>query len=146
MTHVRSARTDPYPGVELLSDPLLKQVLRYIWDRLADVFRHVEGPVLGTLSPDQKPTDLRRQDIGIEFFATDFNRGYRWSGVGWEDSPSAPTRFQVTYFVSSPEPPIGWIRCDGRTGLRSTATGGTLFFQAQVIPNDAQGNQAWMRV
>lgn len=41
------------------------------------------GTMYGTLSPDQRPTDLGTNDAGFQFFGTDQQKGYYWSGSAW---------------------------------------------------------------
>lgn len=138
------AGQDPYPGVAQVQDTMTSQALRFIWDRIANISRLVKTPAIGTINPDQKPP-LGPRDVGSRFFATDYNREYIWTGLRWDDSPSAPTRFQLVFFVSNPEPPIGWAPCDGRVLPRSTSQGTTLLFTLPVIP-DYAGQKAYMRL
>lgn len=44
---------------------------------------YTSGTMLGTLSPDQRPTDLSTNDAGFMFQGTDTNKLYRWSGAAW---------------------------------------------------------------
>lgn len=89
----------------------------------------VGGPMLGTLSPDQKPTDLGVFDEGFRFYSTDYGREYRWTStagtMGWLDSPGAPARWQIIIFHHPPEPLQGWALCDGGAYVRSTLDGQT---------------------
>jgi len=129
------------PYVEQISDQPTKQAMRFLADQVGRLTR---GGFVGTLSPDQKPR-LALKDAGQEFFATDYARGYRWTGSVWEDLPDAPARFQVVLFGQFPEPPIGWAPCDGRNVARSTSTGGVAFYVAPNVPFTA-GLQYWVRL
>lgn len=90
-------------------------------------------PFPGTISPDQKPTDLGTNDAGFSFFSTDFNRPYRWTGSAWADDiqRGAPQRGMIVYFSDTAPPEGGsgvWQLCDGTATNISTATGGTAAF------------------
>lgn len=133
-----------YPGLGQVRDSVISTALRFLWDTVYKVQSIAAGPTEGTLSPDMKPR-LGLGDAGTLFYSTDFNRLYRWTGSAWQDDPTAPSRFQVTYFAAPPEPGVGWIPCDGRTTLCSTSSATTTYFQVPVIPVSA-GNQAYIRV
>lgn len=123
-----------FPGLEAIKDQPTKQAVRLIWERIAVIETLAKGPTEGTLSPDTKPANLSLVDAGTLFFSTDFNRMYRWTGSSWTDDATAPARFDVSFFASPPEPAVGWLRCDGRSGNRSTSTGGIAFYETPVIP------------
>lgn len=137
---------DPYPGLGQITDPLLAQALRFVWDRIAVIALNTFGPRAGTLSPDERPA-LSSPDAGAVFYASDYNRRYRWTGTAWEDDPAAPTRFQIAFFLvaQAPQPGTGWVRCDGTSVRVSTSTGGTDYFQTPVIPAQ-NGQAAWIRL
>lgn len=139
-------QTDPLPGLERVDATKPEyQIFRLIWDKLSQLRSRLAGPVTGTLNPDTRPR-LTAKDSGARFFATDFNREYTWSGTAWADSPTAPSRFQVTFFMSTPEPSVGWVKCNGASTFRSTSDGRTLYFQTPTIAQDASGNVAYVRV
>lgn len=134
-----------YPEVERITDQTVKSALRVLWDRVMSLTTIVRGPESGLLLPDQRPPNLGPMDVGREFFSSDFNRSYKWDGSQWQDAPTAPPRFEVAFFASTPEPSIGWVPCDGRRTARSTSDGRVQLFQTPVMtPNS--GLQAYIRV
>lgn len=94
------------------------------------------GPLRGTISPDQKPGGLGAGDVGFRFFATDYNREYRWTGAGWADGPGAESRFQYVNFDVNVPDTNGWILANGIAQTRSTAGGGTAAFTPANIANN----------
>ena len=54
----------------------------------------ITGVMWGTLTPDQRPTDLGVDDAGFEFWATDAPTRYIWNSSAWTDitppSPGSP--------------------------------------------------------
>jgi hypothetical protein len=88
------------------------------------VWKLVTAKMPGTLSPDQKPSDLGIHDVGFEFESTDFAHIYEWSGSAWglkvgELAPGAIVAFDAN-------PGTGWNLADGTAGVTvSTTTGGT---------------------
>lgn len=72
------------------------------------------GIMSGTLSPDQKPSDLVATDVGFMFDATDFFHVYRWDGTGWHFN-SGDSSSQIV--GGDGAPPMGglWQLCDGST-------------------------------
>lgn len=92
----------------------------------------------GTLSPDLKPADLGVNDNGFMFWASDFDRVYRWSGSAWADAPGSERRGQVCYYDDGMVPPVGWALCDGSSVTRTTATGGTTSY---AVPDLAPSNK-----
>lgn len=46
---------------------------------------YVLGTMTGTLTPDQRPTDLGEFDAGFQFAATDTGQIYAWDGSAWVD-------------------------------------------------------------
>jgi hypothetical protein len=139
-TLVQTPITIPY--LQQIKDPAIYQALRFLGDQVGRLTR---GAFQGTLSPDQRPQRLTAQDAGQEFFATDFARGYRWTGTAWQDLPDAPGRFQCVLFAQAPEPPIGWSPCNGQNTVRSTSSGGVATFTTPNIPFNA-GLQYWVRL
>lgn len=97
----------------------------------------VGGPMVGTLSPDQKPT-LGANDAGFRFASSDFDRVYRWTGAAWADAPGQPARGTIAYFDDTLLPGTGWALCDGGAVTRSTSTGTTAAF---TTPNLTGANR-----
>ena len=120
-------------GIQQIKDGATARAIRFIWDQLQSLTKAVKQTRQGTLNPDQRPR-LSPAEAGTEFFSTDFNRAYRWTGSRWEDAPSAPARWQVSTFARPPEPSVGWILCDGRSGNISTSAGGTTYVSTPSIP------------
>lgn len=137
-----SSQAFTVPYLPQIKDYPTRESLKLVTDQVATLTR---GSFTGTLNPDQKPKDLALKDSGIEFFATDYARLYRWSGLAWEDSPDAPARFQIVLFGQAPEPPIGWAPCDGRGVMRSTNVGQVTYYNTPVFPN-VSNLQYWVRL
>jgi len=57
-----------------------------IYELQGTTWKYVSGAMAGTLSPDQRPTDLGANDAGFLFMTTDTNELYRWSGTAWAKS------------------------------------------------------------
>ena len=60
------------------------------WDRpyvmyqnQGGTWHYVGGTMFGTLSPDQRPTDLGTNDAGFDFRGTDQQREFIWSQTAW---------------------------------------------------------------
>lgn len=90
----------------------------------------INQPFYGTLSPDQKPSDLGVNDNGFYFYSTDFDRTYVWAASAWVDAPNQPKRGTIAHFPVTLHadfaPGNGWALCDGTAGVtRSTPSGGT---------------------
>jgi hypothetical protein len=59
------------------------------------VWRYLSGTMFGTLSPDQRPTDLGVNDGGFDFRGTDQQREFLWSQTAWiEITPQPQTPWQ----------------------------------------------------
>ena len=54
-----------------------------IYQQQANAWHFLAGTMWGTLSPDQRPTDLGANDAGFTFRGTDIARSYVWSGTIW---------------------------------------------------------------
>lgn len=72
---------------------------------------YVCGVMLGSLSPNQKPTDLGGPDIGFLFYAADYEQLYRWNGTAWHYAPG----FASQYIVGGYPQGGLWWQCDGNT-------------------------------
>ena len=74
------------------------------------------GYMKGTLTPDQKPTDLTGNDVRFEFFSLDFSKFFRWTGTAWERrGDQLPAGFIGTFKVGPAIGIPGWQLCDGST-------------------------------
>jgi hypothetical protein len=63
-----------------------------IYSNQNGVWQYVAGTMFGTLSPDQRPTDLGADDGGFTFRGTDQQREFIWSQTAWiEVTPSPQT-------------------------------------------------------
>lgn len=137
----------PLPGLEQIAgkQPEIYQIFRQVWNRISQLSGKVASPLRGTLNPDQKP-QLGPEAVDSKFYATDFNRTYRWTGSAWQDAPDAPARFLIAYFAAAPEPSVGWAKCNGASVFRSTSDGRTAFFEVPNVAPDDNGFSAWIRV
>lgn len=54
-----------------------------IYQLQAGAWHFLAGTMWGTLSPDQRPTDLGVNDAGFTFRGTDVARSFIWSGSAW---------------------------------------------------------------
>lgn len=57
-----------------------------LYENIKGVWRYVTGTMWGTISPDQRPTDLGPHDAGFTFRGTDYAREYIWTGTAWVDA------------------------------------------------------------
>jgi hypothetical protein len=57
-----------------------------IYQVQAEVWKYLAGTMYGTLSPDQRPTDLGVNDGGFTFRGTDQQREYIWSQTVWVET------------------------------------------------------------
>lgn len=130
-----------YPGVAQVTDPIIQQALRVLHDLLS-MFTAKATPTRGTLEPDQKPV-LTPLQTGYLFWASDFDRVFRWTGTTWEDAPGMPTRGQVGFFRMSPG--IGWSQCNGNQ-TQTTGPGGQLFALTTPTIDSINGLLAWIRL
>lgn len=94
------------------------------FSRVTTDWTYVGGgsPTRGTLA--SITGSLTTKDAGYLYYATDYDRVYRWTGTAYEDAPGQPARNAVSYFDQSTVP-TGWAKCDGSAATISTATGGT---------------------
>jgi hypothetical protein len=84
------------------------------------VWWYVAGTMYGTLSPDQRPTDLGTSDGGFDFRSTDFspphkNRKFIWSQTTWIET--TPVRYgthadRLAVVVSTTVDEALWIETD----------------------------------
>jgi hypothetical protein len=86
----------------------------------ARVWAYVGGQMRGTLSPNQKPSDLSTNDAGFLFYSTDFLHEYRWTGAAWQWADPGDPSGRVSMFIVSPG--SGWKLMDGTGNPVSYAT------------------------
>lgn len=82
---------------------------------------YVCGTMMGSLNPNQKPTDLGGPDKGFQFYSVDFEQLYRWSGTVWHYAPG----FASQYIVGGYPQGGLWWPCDGNTYAFSQDDGST---------------------
>jgi hypothetical protein len=92
-------------------------------------------PMSGRLTLEQEflPTDLGLADAGLEVFVSDYNHVLRWNGTGWEFLPGDHSGYTQNFLI---DPGIGWLPCDGSTGVATLLSDGTLDFSVD-LPNTA---------
>ena len=56
-----------------------------IYQQQANVWHFLAGTMWGTLSPDQRPTDLGVSDAGFAYRGTDVQREFIWGGGAWAE-------------------------------------------------------------
>lgn len=87
---------------------------------------------VGTLSPDERPTDLTDDDAGqVTFYAVDFDRYFLWIGSSTFHGLSSSTGWigvnydmgMIAMFMLAPSVP-GWHLCNGATVNATTIEGG----------------------
>jgi hypothetical protein len=61
-----------------------------IYQNQDNVWKYLAGTMWGTLSPDQRPTDLGVNDAGFDFRATDQQREFIWSQTVWVEVSPVP--------------------------------------------------------
>lgn len=85
------------------------------------------GYMKGTIaSPDQKPTDLGTNDTRFEFYSTEFNKYFRWTGSAWERRGDQLQAGFIQLAAVGPAIGIpGWQLCDGSTVAASRDDGTT---------------------
>lgn len=89
----------------------------------------VGGPTRDTLA--NITGSLTSDDAGYAFYATDFDRLYRWSGSAYADAPGQWPRKAIVDFDVAPG--NGWALCDGSTVTISTATGGSTSYATRNL-------------
>jgi hypothetical protein len=80
-----------YPTTGLADGALFYETDRavwYVW--FQGNWRYQTGTMRGTLTPDQRPTDLGTNDIDLIFYATDTHYQYQWNGTGWDTQRLVP--------------------------------------------------------
>jgi len=72
-----------------------------LYQQQANAWHFVSGAMSGTLSPDQRPTDLGANDTGFEFRGTDQQKQYVWSGSAWIDITGAAANQALIAYSSA---------------------------------------------
>jgi hypothetical protein len=72
-----------------------------IYQNQGNVWKYLAGTMLGTISPDQRPTDLGANDTGFRFEATDALRTFRWTGSAWTETTPASNTVQLAYLTTA---------------------------------------------
>lgn len=68
----------------------------------ANTWHYIAGAMLGTLSPDQRPTDLGANDVGFRYSATDQTAEFYWSGSAWVGTtPTIPPAGDYEYVIGT---------------------------------------------
>ena len=60
-------------------------------------WQYLAGTMWGTLSPDQRPTDLGTHDAGFDFRGTDQQREFIWSQTAWVETTSISGGANLTH-------------------------------------------------
>jgi hypothetical protein len=60
-----------------------------IYQQIGGNWHYLAGTMFGTLSPDQRPTDLSVYDAGFDFRGTDVARQFLWSQTEWIETTEA---------------------------------------------------------
>jgi hypothetical protein len=68
-----------------------------IYQLQASVWHYLAGTMWGTLSPDQRPTDLGANDAGFDFRGTDQQREFIWSGSAWVEVTPVTGALNLTH-------------------------------------------------
>jgi hypothetical protein len=83
-------------------------VLYVEWDRGSVIYQnengawqYIAGTMWGTLSPDQRPTDLGVHDAGFDFRGTDQQREFIWSQSAWVEVTPPPATPQNLLLLAS---------------------------------------------
>jgi hypothetical protein len=105
-----------------------------IYQNVDGVWQYVAGTMWGTLSPDQRPTDLGANDGGFTFRGTDQARQFLWSQSAWVEVTA------VQYGTHAARPAPAGV-ADGVIYVESDR--GNVIYQAQL---DAASNPAWVYV
>jgi Phage Tail Collar Domain len=129
-----ASNTTAMPYVAQIQDSTTRLALQAVWNQLNYLGGQVHGPVVGTLSPDQRPTGLGAGDAGTLFWSTDYNRLFTWTGTAWTDFVGQLQRGTIAFFPNAPDNPNGWALCNGQTVNVSTSSGMTTTTQVPTLP------------
>lgn len=64
-------------------------------------WHYIAGTLYGTISPDQRPTDLGANDIHFPYRATDTGQTFYWSGSAWVETTAQSNSAQIAYAPAS---------------------------------------------
>jgi hypothetical protein len=68
-----------------------------IYQNQDNVWKYLAGTMWGTLSPDQRPTDLGVNDAGFDFRGTDQQREFIWSQTVWVEVTPVTGALNLTH-------------------------------------------------
>jgi hypothetical protein len=69
-----------------------------IYQQQGNAWHFLAGTMWGTVTPDNRPTDLGALDAGFTYRGTDVQRSFVWSGSVWvETTPAASNTAQLIY-------------------------------------------------
>jgi hypothetical protein len=68
-----------------------------IYQNQNNVWKYLAGTMWGTLSPDQRPSDLGVNDAGFDFRATDQQREFIWSQTAWVEVTPVTGALNLTH-------------------------------------------------
>lgn len=119
-----------YAAINQVAEGPVRLALQFLI-KVLGIIRDTAVPLRGKLNPDERPTNLTQSDLGLLFYATDYDRVYRWSGTAWEDGPGQPARGMVAFFQTAPV--AGWAVADGRSATMTTSTGGLVQIVTPVV-------------
>lgn len=126
----------------MVADKTIQLALRILHD-LRRILERKTLPQRGTLNPDQRPSNVNPLQAGVLFYATDFDRVFRWNGSTWEDAPGQPARGMVAFFLV--DPGTGWAACDGGV-LNMTNSAGEVVGGVAPVVEALSGLSPWVRL
>ena len=84
---------------------------------------YVAGIMWGTISPDQRPTDLGSRDAGFTFRGTDQAREFIWSGSAWVETTATNANYWVNSAFVATQPALNLIAGSNVTLAGANNTG-----------------------
>ena len=84
---------------------------------------YVAGTMWGTLSPDQRPTDLGAKDAGFHYRGTDQPREFIWSGSAWIETTATNASYWVNSALVATQPALNLIAGSNVTLAGANNTG-----------------------
>jgi hypothetical protein len=110
-----------------------------IYQNQAGVWKYLAGTMFGTLSPDQRPTDLGVNDAGFNFRATDQQRQFLWSQTAWVETTPPNNTIQ---WVSASTPLTLTTTMADIPGLALTLPRSGVYHVSGVIDFNSNDSQA----